>query len=289
MDNAAFEVAVAAFKADREQGASELARQALRIMGECAVTGQADTSSDLVALLEQRVQILTGARPSMVPVANLLQCWQTKLSICDGKELKEARVGLAEDALDLIRLSEDAVTTVAKNAAGFLGAGKTLFTHSLSSTVLELFRKLQGQNVQAIITESRPLNEGYKLAKELAGLSMPTTLITEAQIGLFIEKADVVVMGADSLLPDGSLINKTGSYLVALAAREQDVPFYVCCESFKQRTDEMGEPILESMDPAELSAPVIEGVTVENCYFDITPVHLISGWIDEIGVRLSRS
>jgi len=180
MDGATFEIAVAAFQADREQGASELARQALRIIGECAVTGQADTSSKLVALLEHRVQVLSDARPSMAPVANLLQRWRAKLPDYAGKELKEARVVLAEDALELIRLSEDAVTAVAKNAASFLGAGKILFTHSLSSTVLALFRDLQGRDVRAIITESRPLNEGHTLARELAELSIPTTMITEA-------------------------------------------------------------------------------------------------------------
>jgi len=287
MDDTAFELAVSVFKADRKQGASELARQALKIMGESAVTGQVETSSELVDMLEHRVQLLKDARPSMTSVSNLLQRWQAKLSDCSGEELKELRVRLAEEAIELIRFSEEAVTSVAQNAASFLGAGKTLSTHSLSSTVLALFRKLQGRNVRAIITESRPLSEGHILARELAQLSIPTTLITEAQIGLFIHQADAVVVGADSLLPDGSLINKAGSYLMALAAREQGIPFYVCCESFKQRTEEMGEPALESMDPAELSAPVIEGVKVENCYFDITPAHLISGWIDEIGVRLS--
>ncbi len=285
MDDALFNTTVEVFKADREQGASELARQALKIMGESAVTLQAGTSSELVGLLEQQVQTLKDARPSMAPVSSLLQRWQAKLPTYADKELKQARVGMAEAAIELIRLSEDAVTAVAKSAAGFLGAGKTLFTHSLSSTVLALFQELQGRNVRAIITESRPLNEGHTLARELSKLSISTTIITEAQIGLFIDQADAVVMGADSLLPDGSLINKAGSYLVALAARERGVPFYVCCESFKQRTEEMGEPILESMEPAELSAPIIEGVTVENCYFDITPAHLISYWIDEYGVR----
>ncbi len=287
MDDAVFNTAVEVFKVDREQGASELARQALKIMGECAVTCSAVTTAELIATLEQRVQTLKDARPSMAPVFNLLKRWKARLSTYADKELKQARVALAEDAIELIKLSEDAVTAVAKNAAGFLGSGKTLFTHSLSSTVMALFRELQGRNVQAIITESRPLNEGHTLARELAKLSIPTTLITEAQIGLFIDQADAVVIGADSLLPDGSMINKAGSYLVALAAREEGVPFYVCCESFKQRAEEMGEPVLESMDASELSAPVIDGVMTKNCYFDITPAHLIKGWIDEIGVRLS--
>lgn len=287
MSEEGFRSSLDAFSANREQGASELARQALRILAESASSVPAANSGDLLALLEEQAHTLAAARPSMAPVINMVSQWLQGLRKQGGMELPQMRSTAIEKAQELILQSEAAVLAVAKRTARYLGAGRTLFTHSLSSTVAAVFQQLQAQSVRAIITESRPLQEGYLLAGELSEWNIPTTLITEAQTGLFIGEADAVVMGADSLLVDGSLINKAGSYLVALAAREQNVPFYVCCESYKRRSPQMGEPLLEEMASVELGAPRFRGVEVKNCYFDITPTQLISGWIDEHQVRLS--
>jgi translation initiation factor 2B subunit (eIF-2B alpha/beta/delta family) len=286
MSEGAFRAALDAFSANREQGASELARRALSILAQSAATAAVETSEELVSLLKEQAHVLIAARPSMAPVDNLLRQWSDKLQEYVAMEPAHVRTLAAVNAQELIQQSQTAVSQVAQRTAHYLGAGRILFTHSLSSTVAAVFERLREQSVRAIITESRPLQEGYLLAGELSEWGIPTTLITEAQVGLFVGEADAVVMGADSLLVDGSLVNKAGSYLVALAAREQNVPFYVCCESYKRRTAEMGEPLLEEMAPVELGAPHFEGVEVKNCYFDITPAHLISGWIDEHKVRL---
>jgi translation initiation factor 2B subunit (eIF-2B alpha/beta/delta family) len=287
MSEEGFQSALDAFNANREQGASELARRALRILAESASSIPATTTAELMLLLNEQANSLVAARPSMAPVNNLISRWLNGLRKHSGLEPGPMRSAAVEEAEALIQYSEAAVLEVAQRTAHYLGPGRTLFTHSLSSTVAAVFEQLREQSVRAIITESRPLQEGYLLAGELSEWGIPTTLITEAQAGLFIGEADAVLVGADSLLPDGSLVNKAGSYLVALAAREQNVPFYVCCESFKRRSPEMGEPLLEEMAPTELGAPRFQGVEVKNCYFDITPPQLISGWIDEHKVRLS--
>ena len=77
------------------------------------------------------------------------------------------------------------------------------------------------------MSEARPLNEGVRTARRLAEKGVSVTLITDAQMGLFVREAEAVVVGADSVLPDGSLVNKIGTHLLALAAREAKVPFYV--------------------------------------------------------------
>ncbi len=155
--------------------------------------------------------------------------------------------------------------------------------------MIALFQQLAPLGVAAIVTESRPLNEGYLLAGRLGAMGVPTTLITDAQMGLFVERADVVVAGADSVSADGSLVNKAGTYPLALAARERGLPFYVCCESFKRRPPGMVEPALEEMNGGELGAPKMVGVTAKNIYFDVTPAALISAWFDENGMTPGRS
>jgi translation initiation factor 2B subunit (eIF-2B alpha/beta/delta family) len=116
---------------------------------------------------------------------------------------------------------------VVSNTVDFVGTAKTIMTHSLSSTVLNVFEKLQDSRIAALVTESRPLNEGYILARRLSEWCIPTQLITDAQMGLFAAQADMALVGADSLLADGSLLNKTGSYLLALAAQDAKIPFCV--------------------------------------------------------------
>ncbi len=285
MDEAAFAAALEGLRQDRLEGASALARRGLEILAASASGMEARNPSELRQGLRARAERVQRARPSMAPLVRLVQRWSEGLTEVSGDDLAAARLGAAERAKALAGLSRQAVEQVADHTAAAIGPGKTLLTHSLSATVLGVFQRLAGQGVAAIVSESRPLNEGHRLAGLLSGLGVPTRLVTDAQIGLAIADADLVLVGADSLLPDGSLINKAGTYLLALAARERGVPFWVCCESFKQRDAGMPPLELERMDPAELGAPELPGVRIDNLYFDVTPVRFVTAWVDEQGVR----
>jgi translation initiation factor 2B subunit (eIF-2B alpha/beta/delta family) len=180
--------------------------------------------------------------------------------------------------------SRQAVTAVAQQAAELVGINATVMTHSLSSTVVASFKLLKDQGVNAIVTESRPLQEGYKLAKRLSEWGIATTLITDAQIGLFIGRATVVMVGADTLLGDGAVINKAGTLPLALAARYQNIPFYVASETFKRVSTLTAEAHLEEKALEELTLEPLPGVAMRNIYFDITPPDLVSAYITEKGV-----
>ena len=195
-----FQRQLQALKEDRQQGASELARRALRILADSALRGAARDVQQIRDLLRRRAQVLMGARPSMAPLYNLLQRWLSKLAELDAPELKGVRRGAAEAAEALIDASARAVKEAARHARVQLAGNTTIMTHSLSSTVLEVFRQLRGTDVRVIVTESRPLNEGCSLAAQLSKWGIATELITEAQMGLFVKAADAAIVGADSLL-----------------------------------------------------------------------------------------
>jgi translation initiation factor 2B subunit (eIF-2B alpha/beta/delta family) len=280
-----FNLAIAEIRDDRASGASELARRCLAILAEAARSLPAADSADLREALRALAAGLATARPSMTPVQNLLGRWREGLNIDAGMELALVRRLAAERAEALIAASRRAVTECAAHAARLLGPGRTLMTHSFSSTVLEVCRLLKDDGLRMIATESRPLNEGGRLVERLSAWNAPAVYITDAQMGLFVAQADAVLVGADSVLADGAVVNKAGTSLLALAARERGVPFYVCCESFKRRGAAEPPPELEEMSPAELGAPDWSGVTVRNVYFDLTPARLVSAWIDETGAR----
>lgn len=282
---AEFNLEIAEIRADRVRGASELARRCLMILAQAARDLPAESVAELWERLLELSAQLAKTRPSMAPIDNLLRRWGDGLAIRSDMELTAARRSAAERAEALIEASRRAVTDCAAHAARLLGSGRTVITHSLSSTVLEVCRLLRDKGLRVIVTESRPLEEGHQLAERLSAWNVPTLYITDAQMGLFVARADAVLVGADSVLADGSVVNKVGTYPLALAAREQGIPVYVCCESFKWREAGEPPPELEEMAPAELGVPDWPGVTVRNVYFDITPARLVSAWIDETGVR----
>lgn len=279
-----FNLALAEIRADRTSGASEIARRCLAVLAHAARALPAADAADLRERLLALAADLAMARPSMAPVENLLRRWREESSIGAGMDLSLARRLAAERAEMLSEASRRAVTECAAHAARLLGPGRTIMTHSLSSTVVSVCRLLGDDGLRVIVTESRPLNEGARLAEQLSAWKIPAVYITDAQMGLFVTQADAVLVGADSVLADGAVVNKAGTRLLALAARERGVPFYVCCESFKWRGT-VEPPELEEMAPAELGAPGWPGVTVRNVYFDLTPARLVSAWIDETGVR----
>jgi ribose 1,5-bisphosphate isomerase len=264
---------------DREHGASELARLCLSGLAEYARTADTRDSRDLRNRLFELAHRLQQSRPTMTPITNLIDRWLQGVS--DGKP-----DGLRQRALDqaeaLIGRSRQAAAKAAKHAADLIGPSKTIITHSLSSTVVSVFEIL-GPRTKAIVTEARPPGEGRLLAEKLSSLGIATDYISDQQMGLFVQHADVALVGADTIANDGSVINKAGTYLLALAARDKGIPFYVCCESFKCSQLAAAAIPLEDHDPAELNAPKLPNIKSHNIYFDITPAPLITMWVTEGG------
>ena len=116
-----------------------------------------------------------------------------------------------------------------------LPSAKTILTISKSGTlinVLKLWHKKR-TNLKIIITESRPVNEGKLMAKELLKCGLKVDMITDAMAGIFVPKADAVIVGADVVLNNGNVINKTGSLALALLCKHYKKPFYVLAAKSK--------------------------------------------------------
>lgn len=116
-----------------------------------------------------------------------------------------------------------------------LPSAKTILTISRSGTlinVIKLWHKKK-TNLKIIITESRPANEGKLMAKELLKCGLKVEMITDAMAGIFVPKADAVIVGADAVLKNGNVINKTGSLSLALLCKHFNKPFYVVATKSK--------------------------------------------------------
>jgi eIF-2B alpha/beta/delta-like uncharacterized protein len=277
--------AVADLQADRASGASALSRRAVQALAEVARDAPASSPKDLLRRLKESAVALAGARPSMVAVANTLG-----LLLADAEErggtadLASLRDYVAGRVHEIEALWEASLTSIAANAAPLLPS--TVMTHSYSSTVLGALTSGTVHDRRVIVCEGRPLCEGRRLAEELAAAGASVTLITDAQAGAFMAEAEAVLVGADAVLADGSVVNKAGTYLLALAARDHGLPFYAACESLKvsaQRT--WGDDVTsEEKEPEEVLPQGIAGVGVRNVYFDCTPARLVAAVVTEEGV-----
>jgi len=269
---------------DRVSGASQLARQSLDCLAEYAGICETQDPLDLRRVLIDFAEQLQYARPSMAPIYNMIQRWVDRLEDVETDDADQLRREAGAIAQSLADQSLKAVSRAADHAAKFIGPNATIITHSLSSSVTQTFGLLAPRGVKAIASEARPGYEGHQQALHLDRAGIPVTLVTDAQLGHFAGHASVALVGADTLLNDGSVINKVGTSLLALAAREHNIPFYVCCESFKAIPFSAHSVELEEADPGEIDAPPGKHITPMNLYFDVTPAHLISAWITDEGV-----
>ena len=161
----------------------------------------------------------------------------------------------------------------------------------------------QGLNVHVWVDETRPLNQGARLtAWELGKAGIPHTVVTDNAGGHLMQHGlvDLVIVGTDRTTHTGDVANKIGTYLKALAARDNQIPFYVALPSSTfdwQLRDGIGEIPIEERDPDEIryvqgqSEDGIRSVLVPpqaspagNYAFDVTPARLVSAFITERGV-----
>jgi len=222
------------------------------------------------ALIELKRE-LPAVNPTMASLYNLTRF----IPITDDASLVISR---AEEFLHLIDEAKKAIGNIGSE---LIEEGDTVITHSFSSAVFEVLRtaRSRGVDFKVILTESAPDYEGIILASELEKLGIKFELITDAQLGLFAGKATIALVGADNITKDGAVINKAGTYLLALACHDNGVPFYVTAESFKLH------PELRSDEVEILERPYArQGYRVRNFLFDVTPWKYVRGIITELGI-----
>lgn len=260
-------------KNDCQSGATQLALQTLQDLADylCATHPEPEALSGLLTELRQ-------ARPSMVVIGNAI-------------ERIEARIHNDNDEpwhlVESVRRELEATADrIVEHALPQIDEGAVIMTHSASSLLIRLFRKLVAAQVSfsVICTQSSPGHEGHSLAVALNDMKVPVTLITDAQIGLFVPQADIVITGCDTWLADGHFINKSGTRLLALAARAHKKPLWVLADSFRHSDQTSENVTLEEMPASELGAPEGDWITPRNIYFETIPESLVTGRVSEQGV-----
>jgi methylthioribose-1-phosphate isomerase len=189
------------------------------------------------------------------------------------------------------------------NVLTHCNAGWLAFVDHGSATAPIYAAHDSGLPVHVWVAETRPRNQGSKLtAWELGEHGVPHTIIADSAAGHLMQRGavDLVIVGTDRTTITGDVANKIGTYLKALAAKANNVPFYVALpsSSFDWRLrDGLKEIPIEERSPEEVKKVDgwFEGQMVDvrvapqespatNYGFDVTPGHLVTGLITERGV-----
>ena len=125
--------------------------------------------------------------------------------------------------------------------------------------------------------------EGRRLFNNLSNDIADLRMTTDAQMGLAIPDVDLVLVGADAVLRDLSVVNKTGTYLAALAAQAHGRDFLVAADTYKINVTMSSQNcLLESKSGGEVWSR--RPAHSDNVYFDRTPKLLIGGYVTEAGI-----
>ncbi|HUE84191.1 MAG TPA: S-methyl-5-thioribose-1-phosphate isomerase [Pyrinomonadaceae bacterium] len=217
----------------------------------------------------------------------------------------EVKQALVAEALKIFQEDIEANRALGRHGAELIADGSTVLTHCNAGalatagdygTALGVVRGARdaGKRVAVIADETRPFLQGLRLtAWELAKDNIPVTVITDNMAGHVMKSGQVncVVVGADRIAANGDAANKIGTYMVAVLAKQHNIPFYVAApiSTLDLSLASGAEIPIEERDRREIThigdqqlAP--DGVEVLNPAFDVTPHELISAIITDKGV-----
>ncbi len=217
---------------DREHGASFLARESLRVLALAAELSISDEQSSFA--LKNVASQLARARPPMAAIKTMARRFVAEI------ERREPDYDSQLIKRDLLREMESASMKAARNAAEVVQQGARVLTCSYSSAVLRSFAYAReaGRTFRVLAVESKigEVSHGRSFLKEATTLGISADLVRDDSIAECLKRADMVLVGVDAILPDGSAVNGWPTRELAELARDI-VPFFVVGESFKRDTE----------------------------------------------------
>jgi len=266
-----------------------------------AYHSKAKKKEDLIKEIEQSAEMLKKTRPTAV---NLF--WAINRIVKKARETSGDAKDVAKVIVDEAQMmaDEDVETNrkIGEHGSKLIDDGDVVLTHcnagSLATvdygTALGVIRAAweQGKKISVIATETRPRLQGARLtAYELKRDGIPVTLITDSMVGSVMSRqmVDKVFVGADRIVRD-AVINKIGTYTIAVLAHEHGIPFYVAAPvSTMDLSHTSNKAVIEERNPEEVTSLLSrriapEGVKAMNPAFDATPMKYVSAIVTETGV-----
>lgn len=301
-------------KSIKIQGATNIAKASIGALLDFSKSFSGDKADRFIKEAEKIAKQLAWARPDEPLSQNLLNFIIIKLKKGRSKNIKEKISNFqksCQDALDLIFKNERLITETGVALIRKLQTERSLapkkkelsspqkplniFTHCNSLSVAMILIGAHQAKIPLKIynSETRPRFQGRVLAKHLTKAGISVIMMIDSAAPFVISKndpdkidVDLVIIGADVVGMDGSVLNKIGSYSLALAAKNAGVPFYAATSLLKARKDigSYREIEIEKRDPTELWQKSLKGIKTINYAFDTVPPEYLKGLITEFGI-----
>jgi methylthioribose-1-phosphate isomerase len=270
-----------------------------------AARSTASSSDAFKAELTEAAGCLRTARPTAVNLTWALQR-MLRLAEAPGMDLAGLRQTLIAEAQHIADEDVEINRRMAEHGATLIQDGDTLIHHCNTGalatvdwgTALGVIRMAheQGKRLHVLVDETRPRLQGARLtAWELEQYGIPYEIISDNAAGYFLRtgQAQKVFFGADRVAANGDVANKIGTYMLALAAHDNDVPVYavVPTSTIDLNLAHGGLIPIEERSPQEVldiqaaGMPVAPaGAAARNPAFDVTPNRLLTAIVTENGL-----
>jgi translation initiation factor 2B subunit (eIF-2B alpha/beta/delta family) len=257
--------AVEELSADREHGASWMARRAVETMLEVA-DQPFETWPELFEALVDAGRQLSESRPGVGAIAGAAGRVLAAANAHTFLEPEQLRQLVSEEGNAILQARERAAASIAIQLQDRLKDAVVL-THSASATVREAL--IHTPPARAICTVSEPVGEGRPFAEELRAEGLKVDLVQDADATTMLDEVTLFLVGADTVFHDGTLNNKIGTTAIAEAAAARSIPTVVACEIIK-------------LAPIEAAAAP-EPSEAERTLFELTPPELLTEIVTEEG------
>jgi ribose 1,5-bisphosphate isomerase len=277
------------------RGAAAIADAAAAALAAQAEASSASTPAAFEAELKAAARRLYETRPTAVSLPNALRfvLWDM-----EGDAVDARRESVLESARSFREDLSDAQDRLGRIGANRLRDGDVVMTHCHSTDALSCVKAAldQGKHVEAVVKETRPRKQGHITAEQLREWGVPVTLVVDNAAHRYLERVDHVLVGADSIAADGSVVNKVGTSGLAVNARDRGVPIMVAAQTIKLHPGTLtGHTVeIENRDETEVLSDadrdrITDGdpddpeFVVENPAFDVTPPRYVDAIVTEHG------
>lgn len=195
--------------------------------------------------------------------------------------------GIDESVDEYIDLIKESKKNAIETCSERIPDKATIMTHCHSSLVVEsiIKAKNKGKKPKVIVTDTRPLYQGKITATELAKAKIPVTFVVDSAARRFMNDCNLFLMGSDAITANSYFVNKIGSSLMALAAKEAKTEVGVAVQLLKADTRTIkGEMKIEERAASEVWKKPPKGIDIKNPAFDMTPATHIDFVASEFGI-----
>lgn len=278
-------------KSIKIQWATNIAKAACAIIKQEIAAQPFSSLEEGIAFFEEARSLLEKSRSTEPLLFNLMKYitytyYQIKEENIESK--KKGIIEACDKYLEWIKKNDERIV---QTGAEIVKSGHKIFTHCHSSAVVKTLIEAHKQNpdIEVRNTETRPLYQGRKTSAETLAAGIKTTMITDDAAAYFIDKTvelnvdvDMLIVWCDAIKRNGNIINKVGSFGIALSAHNSQIPVYVLANLLK--TDADNTVTIETRWGQEIRPEAPKWLNILNYAFDTIPAGYITWLVTEFWV-----